>query len=64
MNTELPTPTPRLPLESTFAENLAVYTVLAEACKVLDNPNSDDVSKIMAENTINMIINSIELGEA
>ena len=53
-----------MPLTSTFAENLALHTVLAEACKVLDNPEADHLSKIMAENTINMILNSIELGEA
>ena len=55
--------TESLPLDSTFAENLALHTVLAEACKVLDNPESDHLSIMMAENTINMILNSIELPE-
>lgn len=55
--------TESLPLNSTFAENLALHTVLAEACKVLDNPESDHLSIMMAENTINMILNSIELPE-
>ena len=55
--------TESLPLNSTFAENLALHTVLAEACKVLDNPESDNLSIMMAENTINMILNSIELPE-
>ncbi len=64
MNPEIPERPSKMPLTSTFAENLAVYTVLAEACKVLDNPDSDHLSKMMAENTINMILNSVELGEA
>ncbi len=55
--------TESLPLDSTFAESLALHTVLAEACKVLDNPESDHLSIMMAENTINMILNSIELPE-
>ena len=59
-----PQPHKTMPLESRFAENLALHTVLSEACKVLDNPESDHLSKIMAENTINMILNSVELGEA
>ena len=63
MNPQVQNPT-KMPLTSTFAETLAICTVLAEACKVLDNPASDEVAKIMAENTINMIINSVESGEA
>tara|TARA_R100001082_G_C4296874_1_gene130637 strand:- start:97 stop:279 length:183 start_codon:yes stop_codon:yes gene_type:complete len=54
---------PKLPLTSTFAESLAVHTLLAEACKVLDNPDADHMEKLVAENTIIMIINSIELPE-
>tara|TARA_R110000824_G_scaffold38006_1_gene116469 strand:+ start:829 stop:1020 length:192 start_codon:yes stop_codon:yes gene_type:complete len=56
-------PHEKLPLTSTFAENLALHTILAEACKVLDNPEADHLSKIVAENTINMILNSVELPE-
>lgn len=56
--------TQNLPLTSTFAESLAVHTALIEACKILDNPDADDLSKIMAENTINMIMNAMEAAEA
>ncbi len=52
-----------MPLQSTFAENLALHTILAEACKVLDNPEADHLSKIVAENTINMLLNTLELPE-
>ena len=53
-----------LPLTSTFAETLAIHTALLEACKILDNPDSDHLSKVMAENTINMIVNAMEIPEA
>ena len=52
-----------MPLQSTFAESLALHTILAEACKVLDNPDSDHLSKIVAENTINMVLSTLELHE-
>lgn len=52
-----------MPLQSTFAENLALHTILAEACKVLDNPEADHLSKIVAENTINTLLNTLELPE-
>ena len=52
-----------MPLQSTFAETLALHTILAEACKVLDNPEADHLSKIVAENTINMLLNTLELPE-
>ena len=57
------TDTKPLPLTSTFAENLAILTVLTEACAILDNPAADALSKIQAENTINMIFNSMALPE-
>ena len=60
MNTEQ---LPNLPLTSTFTESLVLHTVLSEACRVLDDPSSDELSRIIAENEINLILNSIELPE-
>ena len=57
MNTELP-------LQSTFAHNLAMYTALSEACKVLDNPLADRLSKMVAKSTIQTILDVAEHGEA
>ena len=56
--------TQNLPLMSTFAENLAIHVALLEACKILDNPDADDLSKIMAENTIKVIVTAMEVAEA
>lgn len=52
-----------LPLTSTFAENLAILTALTRACAVLDNPDSDSLTRMQAEVTINMILNSLSLSE-
>ena len=56
--------TQNLPLTSTFAETLAIHTALLEACKILDNPDVDELSRIMAENTINMIVNAMDVAQA
>jgi len=52
-----------LPLESNFAMSLAFHSVLSEACRILDDPDSDPVDRIVAEQTIQTIFESIELEE-
>ena len=53
----------KLPLTSTFAMNLALHSVLSEACRILDNPDSDPVEKIVAEQTIQTILENLILEE-
>jgi PIN domain nuclease of toxin-antitoxin system len=52
-----------LPLTSTFAMNLALHSVLSEACRILDDPDSDPVDRIMAEQTIQTVFENLELEE-
>jgi len=52
-----------LPLQSTFAENLAILSALNEACLILDDPDSDALSMIQASNTINLLLNALMLPE-
>jgi len=52
-----------LPLDSNFAESLAIHTILSEACKILESDDSDPLDKIVAENTINRILSTLELPE-
>lgn len=60
---EQPKQTTKMPLESTFAESLALHTILAEACKVLDDPSADYLTKMVAENAIKTILDSVDLPE-
>ncbi|MEC7116344.1 MAG: hypothetical protein VXW76_07260 [Actinomycetota bacterium] len=53
----------KMPLSSTFAMNLALHSVLSEACRILDDPDSDPVDRIMAEQTIQTIFDNLELEE-
>ena len=53
----------KLPLTSTFAMNLALHSVLSEACRILDNPDADPVDRIMAQQTIKMVLDNLELEE-
>ncbi len=55
--------TQNLPLNSTFAMNLALHSVLAEACRILDDPDSDPVDRIIAEQTIQTVFENLELEE-
>ena len=53
----------KMPLSSNFAMSLALHSVLSEACRILDNPDSDPVDRIMAEQTIQTILDNLELEE-
>ena len=52
-----------MPLSSTFAMSLALHSVLSEACRILDNPDADPVDRIMAQQTIKMVLDNLELEE-
>ena len=53
----------KLPLTSNFAMSLALHSVLSEACRILDNPDADPVDRIMAQQTIKMVLDNLELEE-
>jgi len=53
----------KLPLESDFAMSLAFHSVLSEACRILDDPASDTVDKILAQQTIKTILEALQLPE-
>ncbi len=52
--------TDKMPLESDFAFSLALHTVLAAACKVLDNPDANPMDKVVAETTILTILEALD----